>query len=276
MELEDFFNFKDFFRTMLMASALFFIIGTTYGIMLHAMFASQVINVKQDLIDIHDTMENRAEQAYAMENKSMAREWKDIAQKAEKLSKEVNPPPVTPNSYTYFNYWVASAAFTTLKTDNEILGMDEKTREAFDSLDNEMILGSKGWWDRKQFNIYSTRTNSITQLLGAKPELRTYFWTFYIFVLLIGFSTAYLTIKEEYEIQTLPEVLYGMFMPLPFFIIFAFISMLAHLGLGFLHPSQVNLMAVLVSFVTMSILCVIASLSAVFIRTKVNEYKTNK
>jgi len=76
MELEDFFNFKDFFRTMLLASALIFIVGTAYGIFLHAMFSSQVVGVKQDLNDISVGLEIKAEQAYNMkQDLTLARHW---------------------------------------------------------------------------------------------------------------------------------------------------------------------------------------------------------
>ncbi|MCD4739673.1 hypothetical protein K8R43_00620, partial [archaeon] len=232
MELEDFFSFKDFFRTMLLASALIFFIGTVYGIFLHAMYASQIIGVKQDLYEIHHIMMNRSEDALKSGGSEgvNARAYRDIAIRAEIMAKKINAPPVTPTSYTYFNYWLSSAAFTTLDLDDEILGLDEKTINTFQQLDKEMLFGEPGWWNRTdKLKTYSSDQGKVVQFLREKPRLRTYWGTFYFFIFFIGLFTAFLTVKEEYEIPTLPEIIYGLFMPLPFFIIYALIGILAYL-----------------------------------------------
>ncbi|MCD6414793.1 MAG: hypothetical protein J7L23_04180 [Candidatus Diapherotrites archaeon] len=268
MELEDFFNFKDFFRTMLLASSLFFIMGTSYGVFLHAMYSSQITGVAQDLKDLSDGMKDMADTAYESSEKTSAREWKAISTRAATLASQISPPAVTPNAYTYFNYWVASAAFVKLSLSEDVLGLDAKTQEALKVLDTGEILGGKGWWGRTQFNIPVERLGKRVQLLAKRPELQTYAWTFYIFVFIIGFITAFLGVKEKYDIPVLPEVIYGVFMPLPFFVIFAFTGLLAYLGVGFLDPSQVNILAMMISFVIMSSICTISAIIAVSIKTR--------
>lgn len=281
MELEDFFNFKDFFRTMLLASAFFFMFGTAYGIFLHATYSSQILGVKQDLMEISIIMDNRSDSAYKEAQSggidaSAIREMKLASVRADTLSKDINAPPVTPHSYTYFNYWVASAAFIDLNPKRELLGLNEKTIAALDTLEKDTggIFGSETWWNIPQFRMYSQRHGRVVQFLPGEPKIQTYFWTFYIFTFIIGFVTAFLCVKEDYEIPTLPEAIYGLFMPLPFFIIFSMTGMFSYFGMGFLDKSQVNLLAILVSFVMMCIICIFASILAVAIKKKVREQRS--
>lgn len=265
MELEEFFSFKDFFRTMFLASALIFIIGTAYGVMLHAMYTSQIMGVKQDLKDISYEMGNRTTQAYEY-NKTHAKSYRRVKIDAEKYSDLITPPSVTPYSYIYFNYWVASAAFTNLKTDPPLLGLNEDTIKTLDQLNQSEVFGIQGWWDHPQFrDIPSTKYGGAkADMLLYPPKLETHFWSFYIFILMISFVTAFVAIKEEYDIPALPEAIYGALMPLPFFVIYSFTSLLSYFEIvTLLDKDQVSIIAVLASFIIMSILSIFSSLAAV-------------
>ena len=123
MELEDFFTFKDFIRTMLLASSLFLIVGTMYGVFIHALYSSQITSVRQDLMEIKDNMETLSHRKFTENSSILARDYRDAARKAEELISKIQPPPLTPSSYTYFNYWIASAAFTTPRITDDVKGL---------------------------------------------------------------------------------------------------------------------------------------------------------
>jgi hypothetical protein len=273
MEIEDFFSFQDFFRTIFIASSLFLIVGTFYGVFLHALYSSQVSNVKNDLIDIEKALDLQARSATLQDLGSQeARQYRDVSRQAGKLAKQVNPPEITPTSYTYFNYWISSAAFTAPRLTDEAMGLSEETREAFTELDDGMVFGESGWWNRTHFRVHSERAGRTMQLLKGKPRMETHFWTFYFFVLAIAMATAYIGIKESYELPALPEALYGIFMPVPFFVILSFTSLLSVIGIDFVK-TDMNFMALILSFVIMSMISAIGSLAAVSIRSKIKAWR---
>ncbi|MCD6522533.1 MAG: hypothetical protein J7K68_02190 [Candidatus Diapherotrites archaeon] len=269
MQLSDFFSFKDLVRTALIGSALFFFIGSIYGVFLHAQYSSQVNQVKQDLLQISELMNAKATQAYTENQGELSRQYKTVADRAKQLANDIEAPPVTPYSYTYLNYWIASAAFTKLRLDPSILGLPNKTVAVFKALDNEEVLGAKGWWNRDEFRGFSLQKGEYVQFLEKPPELHSYFWTFYVFVLLIAIGTIFISVKEHYEIPVLPELIYGAFMPVLFFVVFTIASMLSLFRIiKFLDPSQVNMMVSLLAFVIMSVLSAFGALIAAILRMK--------
>lgn len=274
MQLKDFFNINDLLRVMLIGSSLLLIVGGVYGVFLHAMYSSQVNQVQKDLVYIADLMEVRSSEAYHDQQGAQARELKDISMKARELAKKIKAPSVTPSAYTYLNYWIASAAFTKLALTPKILGLPDETVEAFNRMDTEMLLGKQGWWNREEFRGFDVTSGEYRVFLEKKPMLETHFWSFYIFVFLVSFVTVLFSVKEEYELSLVPEIIYGVFLPMLFFIVYSLTSIISLTGvIKFLDPSQVDMFVLMISFVIVSVLSAVGALFAGFIhsRKKKNE-----
>jgi hypothetical protein len=272
MRLEDFFNFKDLVRTCLVGSALFFFVGAFYGVFLHSQYAAQVTDVKNDLDAVGSLLEARANQAYENQTGVAARDFKDVSDRAKTLAKNVTAPTVSPNAYTYFNYWVASAAFTKLHLSPAILGLSPGTIDVLANLTNENVLGGLGWWNRAEFKGFNLASGQYEQFLEKPPELETNFWTFYIFVFVIAVMTTFFAVKEKYEIPIIPDIIYGAFMPVLFFVFFTLSGVLSLAGVvKFLDPSQVDLLVYLLSFVIMSVLSAFGALVAAMARQRLRK-----
>lgn len=275
MQLKDFFTFKDLVRTAFLGSALFLLVGSMYSIFLHAQYAAQVDDVKQDLDALVELMESQSRSAFEQRDSEGAREFKRISQRAKELSKMIQAPPVTPNSYTYFNYWISSAAFTELHLSPRILGLPDKTIAAFAALSTEEVLGQEGWWNHPRFRGFSLVAQEYVQYLPGEPVLQTNFWTFYIFVFLISIVTIFFGSKEEYEFPLLPEIIYGAFMPTLFFLVFTLMSLVSLTGIiQFLDPSQIDLQVSMIAFVIMSVLSASGALLTAFVKGKLKRSLT--
>lgn len=269
MRLSDFFNFNDLVRVVLIGSALLFFLGGTYGVFLHAMFATQVDGIRNDLTYISDLMEARSSTAYSQQLGAEARAFKELSQRAEELSKDIKAPPVTPHAYTYFNYWIASAAFTELTLNPKILGLPDETVAAFQVLDTEEVLGGTGWWNRDEFYGFDANSGQYRVFLQSKPKLQTHFWSFYIFVFLISVITIFLAVKEEYELPVVPEIIYGVFLPAPFFVIYSIAAIISLTGIiRFLDPTQVHIFVLMLSFVIMCVISAVGAMIAALLRSR--------
>ncbi len=269
MRLKDFFSFKDLVRTALLGSALFFIIGAAYGVFLHAQYSSQVSGLKGDLLQIQELLEAQSKKAYQDDNGELARDYKSTSEEAGLLAKGIQAPPVSPNAYTYLNYWISSAAFTELYLSPDVLGLPPETIEVIGTLSNGEVLGEKGWWNRSEFRGFNADTGEWVSYLGAQPKLESNYWTFYIFVFLISIFTIFFATKEDYELPVVPEVLYGVTMPVMFSVVFALTSMLSLIGIvRFLDPSQVDITVSLVAFVIMVVLSAFGALIAALFRMR--------
>ncbi len=269
MQLNDFFNFKDLVRVMLIGSALLLLIGGLYGVFLHAMYSSQVDQVQHDLSYISDLMETRSTEAYNKQAGTEARQFKDVSDQAEELAKDIRAPSVTPSAYTYFNYWIASAAFTELTLNPKVLGLPDETVDVFNRLDNEVVLGKTGWWNREEFRGFDVKTSDYRIFLGSKPKLETHYWSFYIFVFLIAFLTVLITVKESYEFPLVPEIIYGIFLPTLFFAVYSVTAIISLTGIiTFLDPSQVDMLVILLSYVLMSIISAVGALVAGVLKSR--------
>ncbi len=269
MRLSDFFAYKDLVRVVLVGSALLFFAGGIYGVFLHAMYAAQVGQVGNDLTYISNLMKARSTSAYAQQSGTDAREFKEVSAKAAELAKQIKAPSVTPNAYTYLNYWIASAAFTKLATNPKILGLPDETISAFRELDSSHVLGKQGWWGRQEFYGFDPSTGQYRIFLQSKPRLETQFWSFYIFVFLISFVTVFFAVKEEYELPVVPEIIYGIFLPVPFFVIYSLAALVSLTGvIRFLDPSQVDVFVLMLSFVIMSVISAVGAMAAAMLRSR--------
>ncbi|MFC2174267.1 hypothetical protein ACFLQ2_00150 [archaeon] len=269
MQLKDFFSFNDLVRVLLIGSSLLLIFGFGYGVFLHAMYASQVEGVQNDLLFVSDLMEVKASTAYSDGRATEAMAFRDASNRADELSKLIKAPPVSPSAYTYLNYWIASAAFTELTLNPKIIGLPDETVEAFGALDTEEVLGTAGWWGRNEFRGFDVNMNDYRVFLGEKPVLQTHFWSFYIFVFLVSFATTLLAVKEKYEIGFIPEIVYGAFMPSLFFGVYALTSMVSLTGIiKFLDPSQVDMFVLMLSFVIMGVISAVGAMFAAIIRSR--------
>jgi hypothetical protein len=269
MRLKDFFSFKDLVRTALLGSALFFFIGAAYGVFLHAQYSTQVSDIKGDLLNIADVMEAKSTQAYGANDGQLARDYKDASQRAKELASMVQAPPVSPNAYTYFNYWIASAAFTELYLSPEVLGLPPSTIDVMGNLTKAEVLGEAGWWNRSEFRAFDKGSGEWRDYLEKQPVLQSNFWTFYIFVFLVSVLTVFFATKEEYELPVLPEVLYGIAMPALFFVLYSVSSVLSLSGVvRFLDPSQVDVMVSLIAFVIMVVISAFGALVAAMLRMR--------
>jgi len=269
MQLKDFFNINDFIRVVLVGSALLLLIGAAYGIFLHSMYASQVNGVKNDLTFISDLMKAKSSASYSNGSGDDARQFKDVSDRAAALALEIRSPAVTPNSYTYLNYWIASAAFTKLTLNPLILGLPPETVGAFNSLDGETVLGKAGWWGRGEFYGFDVNTGQYRMFLAAKPELETHYWSFYLFVFLISVVTIFLCVKEPYELPAIPEIVYGLFLPALFSLVYSLAAIISLTGLiRFLDPSQVDLFVLMLSFVITSVISAFGGLVASLVRVR--------
>ena len=269
MRLKDFFNMRDMIRVALIGSALLLLVGTGYGIFLHAMYTSEVNQVRNDLSYISDLMKTKSSTAYSGGSGDEARAFKDISARATEFSKQIKGPPVTPSSYTYFNHWIASASFTTLTLNPKILGLPDETVAAFQEMDSDILLGKAGWWGREEFYGFDVQIGDYRTFLGEKPTLQTHFWSFYIFVFLISFFTIYISTKEEYELPAIPEIIYGLFMPGLFWLIYSLTAIISLSGIiRFLDASQVDLFVLMLSFLIMSVISAVGGLCASFLRSR--------
>jgi len=269
MRLSDFFTFKDLARVVLVGSALLFFIGGMYGVFLHAMYTSQVSGVGNDLTYISDMMKAKSSSAYTQHSGTDARTFKEVSTEAADLAKEIKAPSVTPNAYTYFNYWIASAAFTELTLNPKILGLPDETIAAFQELDNGQVLGKKGWWNRQEFYGFDPSSGQYRIFLQSKPKLETQFWSFYIFVFIVSLATIFFTVKEEYEIPIVPEIIYGIFLPSLFFVVYSLASLVSLTGIiRLLDPSQVDVFVLMLSFVIMSVISAAGAMAAALLRSR--------
>ena len=233
------------------------------------MYASQVSGVGNDLTYISNMMKARSSTAYAQESGADARSFKELSAKAADLAKEIQAPSVTPNAYTYLNYWIASAAFTKLTLNPKILGLPDETVAAFQELDNSQVLGKQGWWGRKEFYGFDPSTGQYRTFLQSKPRLETNFWSFYVFVFLVSVVTIFFAVKEDYELPIVPEIIYGIFLPVPFFVIYSLASLISLTGLiKFLDPSQVDVFVLMLSFVIMSVISAAGAMVAALLRSR--------
>jgi len=269
MQLKDFFSFADLVRVMLIGSALLLLIGGVYSIFLHSMYATQVDQVSKDLTYIKGLMETKSQAAYSAAEGQQARDYKAVADRAEELAGQVTAPSVSPNAYTYLNYWIASAAFTKLTLNPKILGLPDQTVQAFAALDSEEVLGRQGWWGRQEFRGYDMDSGQFKVFLEKKPELETNFWTFYLFVFAISVFTVFVCVKEEYELPLIPEMIYGLFLPVLFFIVYSLASIASLIGIvNLLDPSQVDMFVLMLSFVIMCILSAVGALVAALLKSR--------
>ncbi|MCK4327382.1 MAG: hypothetical protein KAW41_02795 [Candidatus Diapherotrites archaeon] len=269
MRLKDFFNFADLVRVLLIGSSLLLIVGMAYGVFLHAMYASQVEGVQNDLTFISKMMKTKAGTAYSDGKTVEALEYKAASARAEELSKMIKSPPVTPSAYTYFNYWIASAAFTKLTLNPKIIGLPDDTVVAFAALESESILGEAGWWGREEFRGYDVNKGTYRIFLEKEPILQTHFWSLYIFVFLIAFMTTLITVKEEYEVPVVPEIVYGAFMPTLFFAVYSVTSLVSLTGIiKFLDPSQIDVFVLMLSFVIMGVISAVGAMLAAIVRPR--------
>lgn len=271
MAENNFFNKHDFLRVMLLASSLFFFIGTVQSVFLHSQYSGQVNNVKDELNSITDLMDSKAEQSYS-DGEMGSLEYKKVAEKSKSYSKEIEGPEVTPYAYVFFNHWVSSAAFTDMSLSASDLGVPNATIGVFEKLKTEQVLGEEGWLDRQEFRGFSKEKNEYTVFLEDLPEAQSYFWTFYLFCFLIALVSVYFGTKEQYSFSVIPELIYGALCFLPFWLMFSLVGAIAETGLlGFLDPTNVDLFVYAVAVVIMGGIGVFSGLIAGLLGMKFKE-----
>ncbi len=271
MAENNFFSKNDFIRVMLLASSLFFFVGTIQSVFLHSQYSGQVNNVKDELSSISGLMDTKAEQSYSAGEEGSL-DYKKVSEKAKSYSKEIEGPEVTPFAYVFFNHWVSSAAFTRMSLSPSDLGVPNATRAVFEKLKNEEVLGGEGWTNRQEFRGFSKKEGEYVVFLKKLPEAQTYFWTFYIFCFLIAIVSIYVGTKEKYSFSVVPELIYGALCFLPFWVIFSFAGAIAETGLlGFLDPTNVDLFIYIVAMNIMGGIGVFSGLIAGLLRMKFKE-----
>ncbi len=231
-------NRRDILRTMLIGSSVFILVSTFYAVFLHAQYTGQINGIRLDLISISNWYNSKAQKATGTD----AIKFKQIANTADDLSKQITGPSLNPYAYTYLNYWVSSAAFTNLLLTYKELGLNNKTISALNKID------SMNWFDNSSFYIFDLSLGSFTQKLASRPRLEAYFWTYYIGVILTAILAVWLGMKKKYDNPITPGIVAGALSLIPFWVVFLVGSLIA-MVFGSLRPENVDFGAYLVSLI---------------------------
>ncbi len=224
---------------------------------LHAQYSGQINNIRLDLLAIRDWYQGKAEKATGLE----AQEYRQIAKTAENLADKITGPSLNPYAYAYLNYWISSAAFTEILLSYKELGLNNETISALETLETQ------GWFNNQSFYIFDLAKGDYVQKLASKPKLHAYFWTYYLFVLVVAGISVWIGVKSKYDVHVVPEVICGALSLIPFWVAI-FIGSLLALLLGIIQPENVPFGAYLASLIITVILSAFAGAIVGLIRKR--------
>jgi len=255
------FDTKDALRVSLLASSIFLIISVIYAVYLHAQMSNEVTKVRMDLVEISRWYE---EKAGAAKTNTDVRKYREIAKQAKVYANNLTGPRINPYAYTYLNYWIVAAGFVELDLSWEELGLPNNTIYILNELEE------RGWFGNSSFMTFDLTVGDYVQRLASKPKLHANAWTFYVIAFaVVAFSIFVGKKEEDYEVDIVPEVIYGAIALIPFWIVFIASALIALSGIfPFLRPNQVVIDSYLIVIVITIVLSAFSGMIVGWIKSR--------